>query len=96
MTRWTVFRATAIAVAMVSLPAEAPAEHRAVRSKPSEARLLRAETATLGRAHALEHAAQRRVARKARKQRADERLGRLPGGSWRSDRPRRSVSGCRG
>ena len=76
MIRWMVCGATAIAVAMVSLPAEALG-HRSSPSKLSEAELLRAETATLGRAHAAEHAAQRRLARKARRQRAESSGARL-------------------
>src|SRR4051794_38543934 len=64
---WTV---TALAVATVGLQDAAMAHEGHGRAKLSEAELFRLETAMLGREHALEHAAERRVYRQSRARRA--------------------------
>src|SRR4051794_37583901 len=61
---------TVIAVTALSLPATAVGHGGNERPRLSEAKLLRLETALLGREHALEHAAERRLVRKARRRRA--------------------------
>ena len=96
MTRWMACAVTAFAVAVVSLPEQALGHHDHGRSKLSEAQLLRIETALLGREHALEHAAERRLFRQARalRHKAKRRHGDNAGRRWQG-RIRWSSPGAR-